>query len=56
MLATGEHVIYQKDGHIGGLLTLKEFFRLDHFWGKNSFFEKKNFVVGDFEEGIGLEP
>ena len=23
------------------LLTLKEFFILDHFWGKNSFFEKK---------------
>ena len=55
MLATGEHVIYQNDGHIGGLLTLKEFFRLDHFGGKIAFL-KKNFVVGDFEEGIGLEP
>ena len=37
----------QNNGPIGGLLTLKEFFRLDHFWGKNSFFEK-NFVVGWF--------
>ena len=23
------------------MLSLKEFFRLDHFWGRNSFFEKK---------------
>ena len=34
----------QNNGPIGGLLTMKEFFGLDHFWGKNNFFEK-NFVV-----------
>ena len=38
----------QNNGPTGGLLTLKEFFRLDHFWGKNSVFEK-NFVVGRFQ-------
>ena len=33
---------------------MKEFFRLDHFLGKNNFFEKKLSWV-DFEEGIELE-
>ena len=37
----------QNNGPTGGLLTLKEFFRLHHFWGKKSFFEK-NFVMGWF--------
>ena len=37
------------------ILALKEFFRLDHFWGKIAFL-KKNFVVDDFEEGVGLGP
>ena len=47
--------IYQNNVHIGGLLTLKDFFRLDRFGEKNSFFEKK-IVMGDFEERIRLEP
>ena len=34
----------QNNWPTGGLLTLKEFFRLDHFGEKNSFFEK-NFIV-----------
>ena len=51
-----DQFMHYSTGPIYRLLTLKEFFRLDHFLGKNSFFEKKNFVVGDFEEGIGLEP
>ena len=50
-----EQFIYQNKRHIGRLVTLKVFFRLDHFWGKIAFL-KKNFVVGDFEEGIKLEP
>ena len=36
-------------------MTMKEFFRLDHFGGKISFFEK-NLSWVDFEEGIELEP
>ena len=35
---------------------MKDFFRLDHFWGKNDFFEKKTLSWMDFEEGIELEP
>ena len=35
---------------------MKEFFGLDHFWGKTNFFEKKTLLWNDFEEGIELEP
>ena len=55
MLAIREWLIYQNSGHIGGLLTMKEFFRLDHFWGKIAFLKKKLSWV-DLKEGIELEP
>ena len=37
----------QNNGPTEELLTLKEFFGLDHFLGKNNFFEK-NFVMDGF--------
>ena len=38
-----------------GIIDPEGIFQIGSFWGKKSFFEKK-FVVGDFVEGIGLEP
>ena len=46
----------QNHGPVGGLLTLKEFFRLDHFWLKKIAFLKKTLSWVDFKEGIELEP
>ena len=46
--------MHHNTGPIGGLLTLKEFFRLGHFFGGKTAF-KKNFVMGEFKDGIELE-
>ena len=47
-----EQLIYQNKGHIGRLLTLKEFFRLDNFLGEKSFFEKKTLLWVILKKGL----